>query len=178
MAYKTGILLGRITKISGFDGAVIVRSEKILPENMTELKSVFIEIDGRPVPFLVLEMEYSGTSTLRLKFTGYESAGKMKEFTGCRIFLTTECEAADNTDDFKRLIGYKVAVKGDEILGTIVDIIENRAQLLLVIRSHEKGGEILVPLHEHFIVRIGRREKTIFMDIPEGLAEINQTGNS
>jgi hypothetical protein len=52
MPYTPGILIGQITKTSGFEGTVIVRLEKRSIENIPEPESVFLEIEGRPVPFL------------------------------------------------------------------------------------------------------------------------------
>ena len=90
MAYKNNILLGRITKVSGYEGAVAVKVEKIFTENIPQMESVFLEIEGRPVPFFISAMEYSGADILKLWFEGYDSAEKISEFTGCRIFLTNE----------------------------------------------------------------------------------------
>ena len=53
MAYKNDILLGRITKVSGYEGAVTVKLEKIFTENIPQMESVFLEIEGRPVPFFI-----------------------------------------------------------------------------------------------------------------------------
>jgi ribosomal protein L35AE/L33A len=52
MAYKKHILLGKITKVHGFEGAVTIRLERSFSDNILKMESVFIETDGRPVPFL------------------------------------------------------------------------------------------------------------------------------
>ena len=86
MAYKCDILLGRITKISGYEGAVAVRLEKIFTENTPQMESVFLEIEGRQVPFFISESEYSGADILKLTFDGYDSIDKIGEFTGSKVF--------------------------------------------------------------------------------------------
>ena len=53
MNYRCNILLGRVTKTSGFEGAVVVRLERSFIENIPQIESVFVEIDGRPVPFFI-----------------------------------------------------------------------------------------------------------------------------
>ena len=88
MAYKSNILLGRITKLSGYEGAVTVKLEKIFPENILPDESVFLEIEGRPVPFFISDYEYTGADILKLSFEGYDTIEKITEFIGCRIFLT------------------------------------------------------------------------------------------
>jgi 16S rRNA processing protein RimM len=172
MAYKSGILLGRITKISGYEGAVAVKLEKNFTENIPEMESVFLEIEGRPVPFFIKDWEYSGADILKLKFEGYDSIEKICEFTGCKVFLTAGSPVEKDTDVFQDLSGYKVLIQDNQLLGIIKEVIQNPGQSLLNIIS-SKNKEILIPFHEHFIVGIDKRKKVIIMNIPDGLTEIN-----
>jgi len=172
MAYTNNILLGRITKVSGYEGAVTIRLERNFSENIPQMESVFLEIDGRPVPFFISDTEYSGADILKLTFDGYESEEKVSEFVGCKVFLTTEATGKKQTDDLQNIINYTVYNQENNLLGTVSDIIENPGQLLLVIRS--KGGrEILIPLHEDFILNFDKKKRVITMEIPDGLTEIN-----
>jgi 16S rRNA processing protein RimM len=173
MAYKSNILLGRITKVSGYEGAVAVKLEKSFTENIPQMESVFLEIDGRPVPFFISGYDYSGADILKLSFEGYESEEKAGGFIGCRIFLTET--GPDNSQKQGRtnsLLGYKVLLPDSNLLGTITDIVENPGQWLLIIESPAKK-ELLIPLHEDFIVSIDKKKKSVIMNIPEGLTDIN-----
>jgi 16S rRNA processing protein RimM len=172
MAYNNNILLGRITKLNGYEGAVTVKLEKIFSENIPLLESVFLEIDGRPVPFFISDSEYSGADILKLSFEGYESIEKVSEFKGCRVYLTSGWSEGVNSDDKNNLIGYVVLQKNESIIGKITEIIQNPGQWLLNIVSSSKK-EILVPLHDDFIIKIDESKKIIVMDIPDGLIEIN-----
>jgi len=172
MAYTNNILLGRITKVSGYDGAVAIRLERIFSENIPQMESVFLEIEGRPVPFFISDTEYSGADILKLTFDGYESEEKISEFVGCKVFLTTEAPGKGQSNDLQNIINFTVNDQDDNILGTIVDIIENPGQLLLVIHSKGKK-EILIPLHEDLIISFDKKKKVIIMEIPEGLIGIN-----
>jgi 16S rRNA processing protein RimM len=172
MAYNNDILLGRITKLNGYEGAVTVKLEKIFSENIPRLESVFLEIEGRPVPFFISESEYSGADILKLSFEGYESIEKVNEFKGCRVFLTSGRAERAQPDDINNLIGYVVLRQNENIIGEITDIIRNPGQWLLSIVSNSKK-EILVPLHDDFIISIDENKKIIIMDIPDGLIEIN-----
>jgi len=173
MAYKNNILLGRITKVSGYEGAVAVKVEKIFTENIPQMESVFLEIEGRPVPFFISGSEYSGADILKLCFEGYNSVEKISEFTGCRVFLTNEVIYEKNQkSDNQLLIDYLVYTKESILLGPISDIISNNGQWLLNIVSLNKKN-VLIPFHEDFIISIDKRKKIVVMDIPEGLLEIN-----
>jgi len=170
MTYNYQILLGRITRIHGIEGTVIIRLEKDFIENVPEMESVFIETEGVPVPFFVLELEYTGGDILKLKFKGYESIEKVSEFNGCRIFLTTTSHAVEKkTESIK---GFSVILKDGRTLGKITAIKQNPGQDLLIIQT-PGNGEILVPLHEDFIIKTDKRSGTIIMDLPEGLTDLN-----
>ncbi|HEX2968729.1 MAG TPA: ribosome maturation factor RimM [Bacteroidales bacterium] len=172
MVYKTGILLGQITKTSGFEGAVLVRLEKQFLDNLPDMESVFVEIDGRPVPFFIDWSEYNGSGVMKIKFRGYDSVKYIEEFKGCAVFLTSGTGTDQNENVFTELIGYSVINQDEQLLGNITEIISNPGQILLSILP-ASGREVLIPLHEDIIIRIERKNKKLFMEIPEGLTEIN-----
>ena len=172
VAYKSDILLGRITKVSGFEGAVTVKLEKSFSGKLPHMESVFLEVEGRPVPFFISASEYSGADILRIKFEGYNSSAKVAEFAGCKVFLTTAVKVKNKAEDFNKLVGYKVLTTENIEIGIIREVIPNPGQWLLsVISSADRS--ILIPLHEDFIVNVDKRKRQLVMDIPEGLTEIN-----
>jgi 16S rRNA processing protein RimM len=171
MAYNNDILLGRITKVSGYEGAVAVRLEKIFTENIPHMESVFLEIEGRPVPFFIHDLEYSGADILKLQFEDYTTDDKVSEFIGCRVFLTSEPKTVKNREKLS-FIGFSVYIDNDVLLGEISELIPINDQWLISVSS-AANKEILIPFHEDFIVKIDKRKKKIVMDLPEGLTEIN-----
>ena len=157
----------------GYEGAVTVRLEKTFTEkNIPVLESVFLEIDGKPVPFFISSSEYRGADIIRLKFEDYDSPEKVSEFTGCHVFLTTGENIPDEGSKQDQLSGYQIHLVDDTLLGTITEVIENPEQSLINIESGD-GKEILIPLHKDFIINIDNKRKIIIMDLPEGLIEIN-----
>ncbi len=172
MAYNADILLGRILKIHGNDGSVAVKLEKFFTENIPYMESVFLENEGRPVPFFLSESEYAGGDTLVLKFQWYDSIEKISEFAGCRVYLTSVPDNPEVPDRFQSIIGYDVMLPDKTKLGTITDVIQNPGQWMLIIHSPDEK-EILVPLHDDFIVKFSKRTRSIIMDLPDGLIGLN-----
>jgi 16S rRNA processing protein RimM len=172
MAYSSNISLGRITKVNGFEGAVTVRLEKTFIENIPHMESVFLETEGRLVPFFIADSDYSGADILKLKFEGYGSIEKISEFVGCRVFLTTAISDSEEKEDVTVFTGYQVFSQNKTPLGIISEVVLNPGQWLLSIRT-ENNKELLIPFHKDLIVNIDRKRKSIIMDIPEGLTEIN-----
>jgi len=165
------ILLGKITKLHGFEGAVAVKTELNLSENIPLGEPVFLEIEGRPVPFFIEDTFSSRPGIINLKFEDYNSSEKVKEFVGCSVYFSGK--PADKKDeDLSDLIGYTVLSDIGDSIGIINEVIPNPGQILLEITS-AKGKKILIPLHEDLVTMINDDMKTITMIIPDGLIEIN-----
>ncbi|MGD0341023.1 MAG: ribosome maturation factor RimM [Bacteroidales bacterium] len=172
MAYNAHILLGHILKAHGFDGAVKIKLEEAFRNKIPEMESVFLEIDGKPVPFFISESEVINTDIFRLKFRGYDSMEKINEFIGCKVYLTSAGKGRRKGLNSSGLTGFTVFLPGNRFLGTVTDTIENPGQILLVMKSI-KEKEILIPFHEDLIISFDKGKKLIEMDLPEGLTEIN-----
>jgi 16S rRNA processing protein RimM len=171
MSYKTGILLGRIIKVKDNEGAVTIRLEKSFTDKIPEMKSIFLEIEGKPVPFIISRSVTHGEGILKLKFKGYDTIEKIHEFNGCRVFLNSG-EGQTESSRFADIIGFKVASDDNSFKGTIKDLFENPGQWLLNVEE-ENGETILIPLHEDLIIKVDKRKRLIIMNLPEGLTEIN-----
>lgn len=172
MTYRYQILLGRISRASGYNGSVSVRLEKSFIDNIPEMESVFLEIDGKPVPFFISSEEYQGGDILKIKFKGYDTYEEVNEFTGCSIYLTTFSKDKKISGNPESISGFKVISGNKSLLGTVMEIIQNPGHDLLKILS-SGGKEILIPYHEDFILNTSDKKKTIIVDLPEGLTEIN-----
>lgn len=173
MSYNANILLGRILKIHGYDGILTVKLENDFIENVPQMESVFIEIEGKPVPFFISSSDYSGGDTLKLRLEEYWTYEKVNGFSGFRIFLTSGDEKNISSDNIENITGFKVILKNKKIIGFIEEIINNPGQNLLKIISPEKM-EILIPFHMDFILGIDKKKRTLTVQLPKGLTEINQ----
>jgi 16S rRNA processing protein RimM len=173
VTYSANILLGRITRLHGFEGTVTIKLEKSFFENIPEMESVFLEIEGKPVPFFISMSENPGADILWLRFEGYETIEKARGFVGSRVYLSAGEEGIIIKDDLRDLCGFIVQLSDKSQVGTIADVSENPGQWLLNVRTKE-GKDILIPLHEDLILGIDRRKKIIKMDLPEGLTDVNK----
>lgn len=172
MAYKADILLGHIIKLHGHQGEVIIKLGNDFRNNLPVLEWVFLKYEGKPVPFLISGSEYSGSDTLLLRFEGYDSSEKVKEFLNCKVFLTQKNPGIPKSRDPENILGFKIHTIDNKLIGIITRITENPGQLLLNVDTGS-GNNVLIPLHENLISRVDRRRRIITMDLPEGLTELN-----
>ncbi len=174
MAYKADILFGRITKINSYDGSVTVRLEKSFIENIPEMGSVFLEIDGKPVPFFISEIDYPGAETIKIALEDYNNSEKIKHLRGSRVFLTSSEKIEGLTAAIHSIEGYDIFSKEKILIGMVKEVIQNPGQSVMVVVSPSKE-EILIPLHEDLIIKADRKRKMIIMHIADGLTDINKT---
>jgi len=172
MAYKADILLGHIIRLHGHHGEVVIKLGNDFRNNLPLLEWVFLEIEGKPVPFLISDSEYSGSDTMLLRFEGYDSSDKVREFMNCKVFLTQKNPEIQKSEDPQNIIGFRINTVDNNHVGRITDITENPGQILLSVEN-ASGNIVLIPLHEHLVSRIDRRRKIIIMELPEGLLDLN-----
>jgi 16S rRNA processing protein RimM len=165
-------LLGRITKIHGCEGAVAVRIEKIFYDNIPEMESLFLEIEGRSVPFFLEDYQSLGHETLLLWFEDYKSVEKVREFIGCQVYITEGDNTGLTGEIETDITGFEISTSENGVIGNVKNIAENNGQFLITVVS-DSGNEILIPFHEDLIVKINSDQKKIIMSLPEGLTTIN-----
>ena len=173
MAKRQKILLGRIIKIHGYQGGVILRTDKSFSGPIPGKGWVFIEYEGKPVPFLIRESEEARPGMLKFWFDGYESAEMINIVTGSNLFVFTEDNGIRIPEGPGDLEGFRLFDAKDNYIGTIEEVMENPGQIVLRVISDD-GGEILVPLHEDLIVETDHANKILTMDLPEGLTDLNR----
>ena len=172
MAYIANISLGRVLKIQGYDGTLTVKLEKDFIENIPAMESVFLEIDGKPVPFFIVSSSYEGGDIFKLRLDGYGSYEKASGFAGCMVYLTYGGEKRASSNTNGNISGFRVMLKDKTIIGDIEEVINNPGHDLMKIISPEKK-EILIPFHGDFILHLDEKKKTITVQLPEGLIDLN-----
>ena len=105
-----------------------------------------------------------------IEFDTIDSIDRAEALAGCSCLV----RRSDLPVDFDRvsvhpLIGYAVADQSHGNLGTVCDVVENKAQSLLVVASGDQ--EILIPLVDALVVKIDDEEAVVTTAIPDGLLE-------
>jgi 16S rRNA processing protein RimM len=61
-------------------------------------------------------------------------------------------------------------IDGETDLGEIIEVIEQPHQILCTILYN--GNEALIPVHEASLIKIDKKNRKVYVDIPEGLLDI------
>ena len=163
------IAVGRIGRIFGNDGGVMVTLYANFPDDFSTQEPLFVVIDKLAVPIFCSSFERRGQSGAIISFDDIDNVRRAEEFlVGREIFIADE--ESDDDDEFymEDLIGFTVSVDGRK--GTLTDYYDSEANPLFEISLD--GKEHLIPAAEEFIAHIDFDKRSIKFILPDGLLEL------
>ena len=158
--------IGQVLKSNGRDGELLVGFTGIAPEEIDLEEPVFIEFDGLPVPFYFESFTQRGNTRALVRLTGVHNLTDADELAGALLYAEDDLYEDEEED----LTGWTVLDADGTRVGTVSaheDIPGNPC--IWVETGH---GECLLPLHEELILDVDAKEKTLRMEIPEGLLDL------
>lgn len=155
--------LGNKTDVEGFIPFKIYPKFNI--EIFSEFKDFFLLFQDHRVRYVTV-LDYEER---KLKFDDAEITHDAAASSGVMLVLTKD-EAIDFMSIEDNLVGFAVMLK-DEKIGTITEILPNKAYDLLVVGTPDKR-EIMIPDVDHFIKDIDEMQKLIFTKHIEELLEL------
>jgi len=165
--------LGKIVKRYGLKGELLAKIDTDEPENYENLESVFLEINGKLIPFFLNKSTLHKTMTLRLHFEDVNSIEEADKLIGKSIFLPLDDlpELTGNKFYYHEVIDFEAVDKERGKIGIIKEINDLSPQAYFIIVD-EKNNEILIPVSDNFIVKVDRDNKAIIFKTPEGLIDL------
>jgi 16S rRNA processing protein RimM len=166
-------LIGTLAKLHGFKGDYLFITEFSFPKKIEKWETVFIEIDGLPVPFFISSLRITSENSAIIGFEDINSSEQAKEFVGCSVLqLITETGKRNKSLPDETFEGFKVYDKNAGYIGTIDSILEYSQNILFRILNHNQ--EILVPAIEEYILNVDPKKKELYISVPEGLLDLNE----
>ena len=164
--------LGKIAKKFSFKGEVLIYLDTDEPELYENMESVFVEFNNNLVPFFIENSNLHKNDFLRVRFEDVNNEEEADKILGLPVYLRLKMLPKLTGDKFyfHEVIGFKVEDKRLGIVGEIQSINDSSAQPLFEVLNGEV--EILIPMIDHFLVKIDRDNKKVIMDLPEGLIEM------
>ncbi len=142
----------------------------------SELRCIILDIEGIYVPFFIDSFRRRSASSWLIKLDGVDSEIDAVVFSNQDIYAIAAELPEDITDEedgfyLYDLEGYKL-LADDEEIGVIDGVDDTTANILLIVKS-DKGNIIYVPFAEEMITDINKDLKTISMELPAGLLDLN-----
>ncbi|WP_029037892.1 ribosome maturation factor RimM [Salinimicrobium xinjiangense] len=164
--------LGRIVSKFSFKGEVLIKLDTDEPESYLEMESVFVEYDNNLVPFFIERSSLQKSNLLRVKFEEVDTEEDAEDLMKCDIYLPLNLlpELSEDQFYFHEIIGFRVEDELYGTVGTLTGINDTTTQALFEIEKD--GKQVLIPMNDHFLIKVDKKNKTIFVKTPEGLIDL------
>lgn len=105
-------------------------------------------------------------------FSGARTIGEALRFVGCTLWA--DAPEAGSEDAPEGFLGFRVFDLQGECWGTVASQSHHSLNQLLEIEDAASGATIYVPCHDGLVVRVDRPAKTLVIDPPAGLRDLNK----
>ncbi len=168
------LLIGRILRPHGVRGEVAVEPLTDYPERFQAGARLFLgpELGATPVPVTIGSARpHQDRILLRLEQTADRNAAE--QLRGLCFFIPLEEAAPLDEDSYypHELIGLQVRLEDGRELGLVDELMQAGGNDVLVVRSPERRGDVLVPLAGPFIREIDLEEGVVTVVAVPGLLD-------
>lgn len=163
--------IGKFVSTFGLKGELVLKHNLGKKTSLKGLKALFIEEKKESfIPWFIESTRIKNEEEIYLKLEGVNLREQATRLTQKEVWLPEE--------DFKKfsaksspinLLGYEM-VEGEQVLGKILEVIEQPHQILCKIEFNKK--EAYIPLHQETIKKIDRKAQQVIVSLPPGLLEI------
>ena len=163
--------IGKLVATFGLQGELVLQHSLGKKTSLKGLQAIFIEEKKDSfIPYFIEFTRIKSDKETFVKLEGLDTKEIAKKLTKKEIWLLE--------DDFKKfahksapisLLGFML-INEDEELGEVLEVIEQPHQVLCKILLH--GKEALIPIHEEFLDKIDKKNRKVFVTLPDGLLEI------
>lgn len=168
------IKIGKLGKPHGVDGEVaFVFTDDAFDQEGCDF--IFLKIDGIQVPFYIEGYRFKSAAVAIVKLEGVDSIDDAKRLQGIEVWcdksFAREEEAAP--EPAEALTGYEIRDTNLGHIGTVTGI-DAQTENVLLFGVDDKGGEIIIPLHDDLIASIDDGGRVITFDLPDGMIDLDK----
>ena len=166
--------VAQVLKSNGTDGELVMSFRDIAPEDINIKEPVFIVFDGLPVPFFIESFSKRGNTKALVHLTDICCMEDVEEIAGKAVYISSDSipEMTLEEDGYAALVGWMVLTPTEDgegliEVGEIADFIDIPNNPCLEVET--VNGDVMLPLHEDFILSLDPEYQEIVMQIPAGL---------
>ena len=166
--YRT---LGKFVATHGVQGELVLKHVLGKRSALKGLTVMFIEIKkDELLPYFVESLKVKNEEEIFVKLEGINTPEAGKVVTQKTVWLpVNQFQTYATSRTPSSMVGFHIINDGAD-LGEVLEIFEQPHQLLC--RLDIAGKEVLIPVHEATLSKIDKKQKKIFVSLPDGLLEI------
>lgn len=161
--------IGLIGKAHGVKGELSIQIDDDVFDRV-DAEYLVLKLDGIFVPFFMEEYRFKSDSVALVKFEGVDTQERARELTGVEVYFPRELAEQDEEAElsYAALVGYTLIDNNSgKPVGTIAYVDEQTINIMFEL---EDGR--LIPASEELIVDVDQKNRTITLDIPEGILDL------
>lgn len=134
-----------------------------------------LKIEGILVPFFMEEYRFKNNETALMKFIDVDTQEQARALTGCEVYFPRALsDSTEDTLSWAEIIGYTLIEHASQtVVGQIMNVDTSTVNVLFEVENAEKEV-LLIPASEAFIVQTDTRKKTISLNLPDGILDLNK----
>ncbi len=163
--------IGKLAASTGLKGELVLQHSLGKKTALKGLETIFLEERKDSfIPYFIQSAQIKNDTEVIIKLEGIDVMETARKLTPREVWLAE--------DDFKKfaaksspiaLLGFTMINEGNE-LGEILEVIEQPHQVLCTILLD--GKEALIPIHEESLEKVDRKNRKVFVKLPDGLLDI------
>lgn len=163
--------IGKLAASFGVKGDLVLEHSLGKKTTLKGLEAIFLEESpGNFIPYFIEKTSIKNESETYIKLEGIDTMESARKYTPKEVWL--------QENDFKKfaqksapiaLLGFQI-IDGEDIIGEIIEVIEQPHQILCTVIF--KGKEALIPVHQDNLLKIDQKNKRVYVDLPEGLLDV------
>lgn len=166
--------IGAFYKTHGIKGELSAGLDYDL--DLDELRCIVLDVDGIFVPFFIESWRLRGPGRYLIKLMGVDDESEASLLAKHPFYgLTDELPESEDDDDegfyLYDLVGFELFSNHD-LIGKITRVDDSTANILLIVENAE-GNAVYVPFAEEWIEEFDHDNKTIVMNLPDGIIDLN-----
>ena len=164
--------LGKIVKKYSFKGELLAKLDTDQPQLYENIEALFLDINNRLIPYFVMTSRLHKSNLLRLKLEDVNTESDADELLRKEVYLPLDLlpKLDGKAFYYHEVIGFEIWEKSFGKVGILKEVNDQSAQALFEIER--SGHEILIPIHDEFIINIDRDKKIITVKTPPGLIDL------
>ena len=160
--------IGKLGKTHGVKGEISFLFDDDVFDRV-DADYLVLMVDGILVPFFMEEYRFRSDTTAIVKFEGIDTQERARELTGCDVwFPRALADSDDDTITWAAIVGFDIIdANSGKPVGRIASVDDTTLNILFCL---EDGR--LIPASEDLITSIDKGNRTIMINIPEGLLDL------